>query len=215
MGKLQTAIDALSTLSRAELVQVRAVINGLLTAGYLDDNAGVGHIEYKFITRNGKRFGPYKHRRVWKAGKLTDVYIGRASAEEYADWQAKHAASDLRSRRDVADNLKSLPVVDIAITPTTIPITPPCNRLPTSHRRLSTGLRTRSAPRAARPLNEPPLATGTRTGSVRRYRSASEPRQRVDESSTKVALLTRRHHQSSQASPRPARVLESSGSCAS
>jgi hypothetical protein len=42
-----------------------------------------GSVTYKFITRNGRRFGPYRYRRFYRAGKLEDTYEGKATQDEY------------------------------------------------------------------------------------------------------------------------------------
>jgi hypothetical protein len=50
-----------------------------------------GHIEYRFVTRSGKRYGPYKYRRLWQNGKLVDLYEGKATLDEYQHWLAQKA----------------------------------------------------------------------------------------------------------------------------
>lgn len=84
--RLKKAITAIEGLSRAELANLQPLIDTLLSKGYLDIEP-TGTIEYKFITKpNGKRYGPYKYRRVWVDGKLTSHYEGLASQEEYEAW---------------------------------------------------------------------------------------------------------------------------------
>ncbi|MHB8629338.1 MAG: hypothetical protein ACYDBJ_22575 [Aggregatilineales bacterium] len=41
--------------------------------------------------RCGKVYGPYKYRRLWHHGKLTDHYEGKATPDEYRDWLAHKA----------------------------------------------------------------------------------------------------------------------------
>jgi hypothetical protein len=75
-----------STLSVSDLKRLQLVVNELVTTGYLPAQ---GHVEYRFITRSGKRYGPYKYRRLWHNGKLKDIYEGKASQDEYQHWLAQ------------------------------------------------------------------------------------------------------------------------------
>ena len=63
--------------------RLQSIVNELVTTGYLPAH---GHLEYRYITRSGKRYGPYKYRRLWQHGKLKNLYEGKASAEEYQNW---------------------------------------------------------------------------------------------------------------------------------
>ena len=82
-------LNLLATLSTGDLKRLQLVINELVTMGYIPAQ---GHIEYRFITRSGKRYGPYKYRRIWQNGKLKDIYEGKANETEYQDWLAKKAS---------------------------------------------------------------------------------------------------------------------------
>ncbi|MCD4685956.1 MAG: hypothetical protein K8S97_08470 [Anaerolineae bacterium] len=86
--RMQAAIAALQGLTRAELEQLRGVLSTLLSEGYLDTEPP-GYIELKYITRNGKRYGPYKYRRVWVDGKLTSTYLGKEARDEIAETEKK------------------------------------------------------------------------------------------------------------------------------
>ena len=79
-----------STLSLAELKRLQQLVNTLVDDGYMP---AAGHLEYRFVTRSGKRYGPYKYQRFWKNGKLVDQYLGKASREEYDQWLARKALS--------------------------------------------------------------------------------------------------------------------------
>ncbi len=81
-------LNLVSTLSAGELKRLQGVVNDLVTTGY---RPAQGHLEYRFVTRLGKSYGPYKYRRVWQAGKLVDLYEGKASPEEYQAWLAQKA----------------------------------------------------------------------------------------------------------------------------
>jgi hypothetical protein len=99
MGKISNAImRKLPALSRSELVAIRENIDELLATQTDEsaEDAQEGYIEFKFVSKsNGKRYGPYKHRRVWKGAKLTDEYLGKASQDEYTRWLAsKGSESD-------------------------------------------------------------------------------------------------------------------------
>jgi hypothetical protein len=76
-------LNLVSRLTYPDLKRLEIVINELVTTGYLPAQ---GHVEYRFITRSGKPYGPYKYRRVWQNGKLKNSYEGKASAEEYQTW---------------------------------------------------------------------------------------------------------------------------------
>ena len=82
-------LNLLSTLSVSDLKRLQLVVNELVAAGYLPAQ---GHIEYRFITRSGKQYGPYKYRRLWQNGKLKDIYEGKASEDEYQNWLAQKAS---------------------------------------------------------------------------------------------------------------------------
>jgi len=71
------AVAAIEGLTRADLEKLQGVISTLLTEGYLDTEAQ-GSIELKYITRKGKKYGPYRYRRVWRDGKLISIYEGKA-----------------------------------------------------------------------------------------------------------------------------------------
>ena len=79
-------LNLLSTLSRDDLRRLQLVVNELVSTGYLPAH---GHIEYRFITRSGKPYDPYKYRRLWQNGKLVDFYEGKATPEEYQAWLAQ------------------------------------------------------------------------------------------------------------------------------
>ncbi len=81
-------INLVSTLSSADLKRLQLVVNELVATGYLPAQ---GHVEYRFITRSGKHYGPYKYRRVWQNGKLKDIYEGKASQDEYRNWLTQKA----------------------------------------------------------------------------------------------------------------------------
>src|SRR5579863_7650703 len=76
-------LDLVSTLSHPELKRLQLVVNELVEHGYFPRP---GSIEYRFISRHGKVYGPYKYRRVWQQGKLKDFYEGKASPDEYQRW---------------------------------------------------------------------------------------------------------------------------------
>jgi hypothetical protein len=81
-------INLVSTLSSADLKRLQLVVNELVATGYLPAQ---GHVEYRFITRSSKRYGPYKYRRIWQNGKLRDIYEGKARQDEYQTWLAQKA----------------------------------------------------------------------------------------------------------------------------
>lgn len=81
-------INLISTLSLSGLKRLQLVINELVATGYLP---APGHVECRFITRSGKRYGPYKYRRIWQNGKLRDIYEGKASEAEYQHWLTQKA----------------------------------------------------------------------------------------------------------------------------
>src|SRR5258708_14501205 len=93
-------LNLLSTLSVSDLKRLQLVVNELVAAGYLPAQ---GHIEYRFITRSGKRYGPYKYRRLWQNGKLKDIDEGKADQDEYQGWltqKAKRKKRRLASARE-------------------------------------------------------------------------------------------------------------------
>ncbi|MHB8629694.1 MAG: hypothetical protein ACYDBJ_28230 [Aggregatilineales bacterium] len=79
-------IELLSTMSHPDLKRLQLVVNELVEHGYFPAQ---GSLEYRFITRSGKVYGPYKYRRRWHNGKLTDHYEGKATPDEYQDWLAQ------------------------------------------------------------------------------------------------------------------------------
>ena len=85
-------INLVSTLSSTDLKRLQLVVNDLVNSGYLPAQ---GHLEYRFITRSGKPYGPYRYRRVWQNGKLVDLYEGKADPEEYQRWLAQKQANQL------------------------------------------------------------------------------------------------------------------------
>ncbi len=85
-------LNLVSTLSTGELKRLQVVVNDLVATGYMPAQ---GHLEYRFVTRHGKSYGPYKYRRVWQAGKLVDIYEGKASPKEYQAWLTQKASQDL------------------------------------------------------------------------------------------------------------------------
>jgi len=76
----QKALEAVAALRREDLERLRGVIDTLLSEGYLDAGPA-GHVEMKYITRDGKRYGPYKYLRIREGGKLRSIYLGKASQE--------------------------------------------------------------------------------------------------------------------------------------
>ncbi|MHB8614417.1 MAG: hypothetical protein ACYDAL_18665 [Candidatus Dormibacteraceae bacterium] len=78
-------VDLLSTMSSADLKRLQLLVNDLVEHGYFPAE---GSLEFRFITRSGKTYGPYKYRRRWHKGKLTDHYEGKATPDEYRDWLA-------------------------------------------------------------------------------------------------------------------------------
>ena len=100
------AIDAqiltlVSRLTYPDLKRLQIVINELVRTGYLPAQ---GHLEYGFITRSGKPYGPYKNRRLWQDGKLKNIYEGKASVEEYQNW--------LRQKSKQGRPAESVPAVE-------------------------------------------------------------------------------------------------------
>ena len=88
------AFALVSTLTFTDLKRLKLVVDELLETGYLPAQ---GSIEYRFVTRSGKQYGPYKYRRLWRQGKLVDLYEGKASPEEYQHWLAQKASPALPS----------------------------------------------------------------------------------------------------------------------
>lgn len=68
---LQSALATLIEKTESEEEQERAKAAA--------SNADTG-IELKWITRNGKRYGPYRYERWWENGKHKSRYLGRASS---------------------------------------------------------------------------------------------------------------------------------------
>ena len=91
------ALNLVSTLPMSDLKRLQLVINELVTNGYLPAQ---GYVEYRFITRSGKQYGPYKYRRLWQNGKLKDIYEGKASDEEYQNWLARKGSKHAQSYAD-------------------------------------------------------------------------------------------------------------------
>ena len=79
----EQTLRLVSLLSRADLKRLKEVVDRALEEGYMPAQ---GHLDYRFITRGGKRYGPYKYRRRWTGGKLVDHYEGKATPEEYQAW---------------------------------------------------------------------------------------------------------------------------------
>ena len=79
----EQALQLVSTLSYADVKRLHTVLTTLLEEGYVPAQ---GSLEYRFVTRSGKRYGPYKYRRRWIGGKLVDHYEGKATPEEYQTW---------------------------------------------------------------------------------------------------------------------------------
>ena len=94
-------INLLSTLSRSDVKRLQLVVSDLVNAGYMPAH---GHVEYRFITRSSKRYGPYKYRRVWQNGKLKDIYEGKAEQDEYQGWLTQKAN---RKKRVTASDRES------------------------------------------------------------------------------------------------------------
>lgn len=86
-------VNLMSTLPPSDLKRLQRVVNELVATGYLP---ALGHLEYRFVTRSGKQYGPYKYRRLWQNGKLKDYYEGKATPEEYRDWLAHKARKPLQ-----------------------------------------------------------------------------------------------------------------------
>jgi hypothetical protein len=84
-------LNLVSTLAFNDLKRLKLVVDELET-GFLPAQ---GSIEYRFVTRSGKQYGPYKYRRLWRNGKLVDFYEGKASPEEYQGWLSQKASPPL------------------------------------------------------------------------------------------------------------------------
>src|SRR5258708_37090057 len=82
-------LNLVSTLSVSDLKRLHLLVNDLVATGYVP---APGHVEYRFITRSGKRYGPYKYRRIWQNGKLKDIYEGKASQPDCQAWLATKAS---------------------------------------------------------------------------------------------------------------------------
>jgi len=87
-------LNLVSTLSFNDLKRLKLVLDELVETGFLPAQ---GSIEYRFVSRAGKPYGPYKYRRVWRNGKLVDHYEGKASPEEYQCWLAQKANRPISS----------------------------------------------------------------------------------------------------------------------
>jgi hypothetical protein len=81
-------LNLVSALSSSDLKRLKLVVDELVATGYLPAQ---GHVEYRFITRSSRQYGPYKYRRLWQNGKLRDIYEGKASEDEYQDWLTQKA----------------------------------------------------------------------------------------------------------------------------
>ncbi len=79
-------VDLVSTLPYPDLKRLQAYLNDLVSTGSVPTQ---GYLEYRFITRSGKPYGPYRYRRLWRNGKLIARYEGKATLEEYHAWQAQ------------------------------------------------------------------------------------------------------------------------------
>src|SRR5271165_2825559 len=82
-------LDLLGSVSSSDLKRLKLAVDELVANGYLPAQ---GYVEYRFITRSGKQYGPYKYRRLWQNGKLKDIYEGKASQDEYQDWLTQKAS---------------------------------------------------------------------------------------------------------------------------
>jgi hypothetical protein len=85
-----------SILPYSDLKRLREVVDNLLEEGYMPAQ---GHLDYRFITRGGKCYGPYKYRRRWTGGKLVDHYEGKATPEEYQAWLEAKARNSSQPTR--------------------------------------------------------------------------------------------------------------------
>jgi len=81
-------ITLVSSLTYGELERLQIVVDNVLRQGRMPAE---GHVEYRFIKRSGKHYGPYKYRRIWQQGKLKDVYEGKANQDEYQSWLRQKA----------------------------------------------------------------------------------------------------------------------------
>jgi len=81
-------ITLVSSLTYGELERLQIVVDYVLRQGRMPAE---GHVEYRFIKRSGKHYGPYKYRRIWQQGKLKDVYEGKANQDEYQSWLRQKA----------------------------------------------------------------------------------------------------------------------------
>ncbi len=86
-------INLVSTLSTTDLKRLQVVVNDLVSSGYMPAQ---GHLEYRFVSRSGKQYGPYKYRRLWQNGKLVDHYEGKADPEEYQQWLAQRESKQVK-----------------------------------------------------------------------------------------------------------------------
>ena len=84
-NSLEDLIQSAATLSCDELLELQAVIGGLLEAtsrapeleSVNNQTSLEGSIEWKMIPDNkrGKEYGPYPYLRYWKNGKLKSKYL--------------------------------------------------------------------------------------------------------------------------------------------
>ena len=79
---LEDLIQSAATLSPRELLELMAVVGGLLEAtnplkDSVADATTKGSIEWKMIPdkKRGKEYGPYPYLRYWKDGKLKSKYL--------------------------------------------------------------------------------------------------------------------------------------------
>lgn len=93
---LKSVVQDVAQLERDELIELQAIIDGLLEApdpqggtpqenepaveidpeNYQGSRGGHGYIEFKTI--NG--CGPYRYLRYWKGNSLKSMYLGKASS---------------------------------------------------------------------------------------------------------------------------------------
>jgi hypothetical protein len=95
-GNLDRTIETLGVLTHGELIELQTVIADLLEVGYLDPagakkrargTAAKGSIERRIVSKTlsdgtVKQYGPYKYLKVWRDGKLTSKYLGKAGSAD-------------------------------------------------------------------------------------------------------------------------------------
>lgn len=77
---LEDLIQGVAKLSRQDLLELMAVVGGLLEATQHQkesETTASGSIEWKMIPdkKRGKEYGPYPYLRYWKDGKLKSRYL--------------------------------------------------------------------------------------------------------------------------------------------